>query len=408
MKKTLIITFLLTLTSCQTMQSVDRGLYSATNSVSSQDRITGARTLNIADRPKQIAQGNKAVEQILAQYKKEGKPIDAELDSIQFNRAKRIFSRIQRVSHMADEQWTLHLIPDDSFNAFTTGGTTIVVHEGLMKKLKSDDEVASVLGHELAHVSANHVFERQGSQIANMVGGSKVAKSGLVQAAYSRQDESEADRIGILYAALAGYDPHAASGIWSDIYQSSGDNGQMVNNHPLSSQRMSDAEAVADKVEQYYRPGLINASAQDILNSNALYQKRGQAAAPGQGGGIASLLETAANFYVQKQQAKQGAAQESQRILMLREIQNNLKLVDSGTADNGSIGMRFAYLGQRPVGNLVVKAVSQSGASVYQVRNVVNPNTEFSAFFSPEIIDQQKYGLHQKIQILVDEGEYLR
>lgn len=130
-------------------------------------------------------------------------------------------------------------------------------------------------------------------------------------------------------------------------------------------------------------------------------------AAPGQGGGLASILETAANFYVGKIKAKQGAAEESARILTLREIQSNLKLIDTGKAQDGSIGMRFQYVGQRPVGNLALKAVSKTGESVFRVRNVVNPGTQFNAFFRPEIVDTS-LGANQKVKLLVDEGAYLR
>lgn len=403
MKRILITILALFVTSCQTMQSVDRGLYSLSNTVSSQDRITGARTLNIADRAKQIPQGNKAAAQAVAKYKTK----DAALNAAQYARVKKIFSRILQVSHMKGENWTVHLIPEDSFNAFTTGGTVIVVHEGLMERLKSDDEIAAVLGHELAHVSANHVFERQAGQMAYAVGGGSTGKSGLVQAAYSRQDEYEADNIGILYMALAGYNPSAAADIWNMMYNSSGANGQMVHSHPVTSDRMQNAKAVANKVQQYYKPGMINASAQEILNGNALYQKRKEVAAPGQGGGLASLLETAANFYVGKVKAKQGAAEESNRILTLREIQGNLKLLDTGKTNDGAIGMRFKYVGQRPVGNLALKAVSKTGESVFRVRNVVNPNSEFNAFFSPEIIDTS-LGANQKVKLVVDEGGYVR
>ncbi len=405
MKILLAATLALVLTSCQTMQSVDRGLYGLSNQVSSQDRITGARSLNVTARASQIQQGNQAAAQAISKYEKK----DATLDSTQYNRAKRIFDRILKASHMAGESWQIHLIPEESFNAFVTGGTVIVIHQGLMKQLSSDDEVAAVLGHELAHVAANHVFERQAGQIAHAVGGGSSGKSGFVQAAYSRTDETEADNIGILYMALAGYNPDAAAVIWQRMYQLAGTNGQMVSSHPMNSDRMKNAQAIAAKVKQYYKAGVVNPQAQDILNNNVLYAKR-QAAGPaaGQGGGLASVLETAANFYIGKQQAKMAASQEVNRIGSLQQIQKDLQIVESGRTSNGQLGIGLNYVGARSVSGLSLKAVTEKGQAMYRHNGVVQPNTRVNAVFDSSIVNPAAASSSgQQIKLIVDEGNYL-
>ena len=198
---------LVLLSGCEALQSVDRGLYNAAETVSERDRITGQRTLSMASRGEQIAKGNAAVEQIIAAQKKAGKKINAALDRKAYQRLVSVFDRIHRVSHLANERWLPVLIDDPSFNAFTTGGTYIVVHSGLMHDLTSDAELAAVLGHEVAHTVANHVFERQTHQTAALIAGSEAARNGGYQAAFTHESEIEADRVGILYAALAGFDP---------------------------------------------------------------------------------------------------------------------------------------------------------------------------------------------------------
>lgn len=171
--------------------------------------MTGQRTLSVADRSAQIKQGNAAVEQLLSAEKKAGRKVDAALDRQQYQRLIRIFDRVHQVSHLNQERWQPILIDRDSFNAFTTGGTYIVVHRGLMQQL-NDDEVAAVIGHEIAHTVANHVGERQTSQQLSLLASSAARQQGY-QAAFTHELEREVDRIGvsaILSTALGAYVDH--------------------------------------------------------------------------------------------------------------------------------------------------------------------------------------------------------
>ncbi len=140
------------LSGCQVLQSIDKGLYDVAEAVTETDRVTGQRALSTANRSQQIAQGNQYVEKMLQDERKKGRRVDAALDARQYQRLVRIFDRIHPVSHLRQERWKPVLIDRDSFNAFTTGGTYIVVHLGLMKQL-NDAEVAAVVGHEIATVN---------------------------------------------------------------------------------------------------------------------------------------------------------------------------------------------------------------------------------------------------------------
>ncbi|MDO3384225.1 hypothetical protein QWI17_00050, partial [Gilvimarinus sp. SDUM040013] len=108
------------LSGCQTLQSLDKGLYNVAESISETDRVTGQRTLSAADRSAQIRQGNAAVEQMLVKEKKAGRKTNAALDRKQYQRLIRIFDRIHQVSHLSQERWQPILIDRSSFNAFTT------------------------------------------------------------------------------------------------------------------------------------------------------------------------------------------------------------------------------------------------------------------------------------------------
>ncbi len=400
-----VLTMALLLQSCEVGQAVDRGLYSVVNAVSSEDLITGQRKLSSAERSKQIAQGNAYVKKLIDKYRKDGKKINTDLNSAQYNRAVRIFNRVHAVSHLRNERWDVYLIPEDSFNAFVTGGTSIVIHMGLMKDLSFDDEVAAVIGHEIAHVVANHVFERQAAQMASLVAKSSSAQKASVQAAYSHNDEQEADKVGILYAALAGFDPMSASRIWASQYKKQGNNGQSYQGHPMTSERLQMTQDIAEKVKQYYIPGRKNPNFENILVDNVLFQKKSGGAEAGAGGGVSAVAETLIGFYADKQKAKLEASRQNQRIAMLKDMQSKMIIAGGKMGSDGLVEMLVQYTGSKPIGKLAIKAVSPAASSIYRHPSVVRPNEKFTAKFSEAIL-KTKDGSKPKIKLLVDEGQY--
>lgn len=131
--------------------------------------------------------------------------------------------RIARNSDMPDRQWHFTVIDDGSINAFTTGGGYVYVHRGLLAYLNSEAELAAVLGHELAHVTANHPRRAQSKGVLANIGVlaaailtgnaaltdmAGIGAQAFVQG-YGREAESEADAIGMKYLVRAGYDPKA-------------------------------------------------------------------------------------------------------------------------------------------------------------------------------------------------------
>jgi predicted Zn-dependent protease len=137
-------------------------------------------------------------------------------------RIRTIGARIAAVSDRRDVIYSFTVLKDKDINAFALPGGYIFVHDGLVNAAKSDDEIAGVLAHEVAHVAARHAVKRfegrigaQLIQLAAIAAGQGAAAAGTsvaIQAAslaYSRQDELEADRLAVKYLKAAGFKPEA-------------------------------------------------------------------------------------------------------------------------------------------------------------------------------------------------------
>ena len=141
--------------------------------------------------------------------------------------------------------WETHVIQDPQLNAWAMPGGKMVVYSGLIDKLRlSDDELAAIMGHEIAHSLREHARERisqeMGTQMAVGVAGALLGLGEVSQELagavakvtftlpHSRTQETEADRIGVELAARSGYDPHAAISVWQKMLQASGSSGAAV------------------------------------------------------------------------------------------------------------------------------------------------------------------------------------
>ena len=389
LKKIILLSFLALLVSgCQTLKKVDQSLYQVAESVSERDRVTGQRTLSMANRQTQIKQGNAYIEQLLAKEKKEKRPINAGVNKKQYLRLVKIFDRIHQVSHLKHERWQPLLIKRDSFNAFTTGGTYIVVHSKLMEILKDDSELAAVLGHEIAHTVANHVFERQThAQISALAGSNSARRSGY-QAAFTHESEREADKIGILYSALAGYDPMAASRIWQRKFTKEGNARALFHHdHPVNAERYQETLTAGKAVTKYYRKGQINPNAAQLLDNNVLWRKNEQEVAAGEGGGLSALLNTALGAYVQHQGAKYEERRQLQQSQFVKAVEGALKLESSRKVGQHQLETRWRYQAKGPVLNnlvmgLYIKRNKKLERYVDHVKGFVKPGQVYVARFS--------------------------
>ncbi len=166
-------------------------------------------------------------------------------------------------------RWEVNLIYSAQLNAFCMPGGKIAFFYGILEKLKlSDDEVAMVMGHEIAHALREHARERMGKSVATdgviqlgaaLLGlgnmGQYLANMGgqLLKLTYSRSDESEADLVGMELAARAGYDPAAGLSLWEKMGAAAkGAPPQWLSTHPAGSTRISDIRANLVRVQGLY------------------------------------------------------------------------------------------------------------------------------------------------------------
>ena len=252
---------------CNVLKDMDRGMYDAHRALTQEDLITGQRVLGFDSRSEQIAKGNAAMQRVTRQYSR----LNEEVDRETYYRLRRIFNRVHAVSHFARESWQVVLLPEDSFNAFVTGGTHIAVHKGLMDEVPDDAAVAAVIGHEMGHVAANHVFERQqliSALVEYAVTKTRQPGSGY---AYSALNETEADKIGVVYAALSGYSPYAVSDLWGKLSRKYGNDWSWFRTHPSSLDRTRTTRQMAETAERYFRPGRKNPNHEKLVRCNELW-----------------------------------------------------------------------------------------------------------------------------------------
>jgi len=168
-------------------------------------------------------------------------------------------------------KWEVNVLQSDELNAWCMPGGKIAFYSGIITKLQlTDDEIAAIMGHEIAHALREHARERASEQqAAGIVIGLGAALLGagqlgaeLGQGAYkvavgmpnSRAHETEADRIGVELAARAGYDPRAAVSLWQKMAKASGGGGppQWLSTHPSAASRQQDLGTYAARVMPLY------------------------------------------------------------------------------------------------------------------------------------------------------------
>lgn len=165
--------------------------------------------------------------------------------------------------------WEIHVFNSNEVNAWCMPGGKMAVYTGLINKTKAtDDELAAVIGHEMAHALREHSREQMSQQMATNIGLSvlsAVVGSSLVNdlggtltnvmfnLPNSRTHEMEADRLGVELAARAGYDPRAAVTLWQKMAQVGGDSPpEFLSTHPSPASRINDLQIAAQRVMPLY------------------------------------------------------------------------------------------------------------------------------------------------------------
>lgn len=379
-----IIFSLLIILSLAGCAEIDRTMYSVSEGLAPTDRVTGKRTLNLASRQKQVEDSNAAADKIIEELKKSGHLLNEKLNAEQYKRLQRVFKRVHSVSHLKDEEWTVYLLPDDGWNAFTMGGTYVFVNKGLMNDVKNDSELAAVIGHEIAHVTANHIYEQKAHIMAAKLKGSGSVKKKGFQSAFTYKNEEEADEIGTLYAVLAGYDPYGAAHIWKRMYKNSGDFSARTIDHPINSKRYRRNEELAEIYKQYAIPNKINPKAEEILVTNSVFGNGGKTQKelkPGEGGGFMALLEATASALEQHYEAKAESQRQQYNQNFIEYVRSSIKWTDVKLIDNKTLHIPFFYNGIYPIKNLNITAIFDKEQVVDRTENVIQPRSSMIAIF---------------------------
>ena len=179
-------------------------------------------------------------------------------------------------SDVQNFKWTFNLIQNKEANAWCMPGGLICVYEGILPLTQDEPSLAIVLGHEIAHAVARHSAEQMSTQIkqqygmqigAAVLGGIGVGSStsSIIQAiaaqgfnfknlSYSRSHESEADHMGLIFAAMAGYDPQVAVGFWQRMAAASNNQkSEFLSDHPSDATRIKQIQGWMPEALKYYK-----------------------------------------------------------------------------------------------------------------------------------------------------------
>lgn len=251
------------LAACQTVQTTDPGVVG----VNRQQRVSP-----LIDRNQLNRQAGLQYQQVLKEA--EGKR-QLNQDAAMVARVRRIADRIiPQVKAFRPEaaswQWEVNVIKSDDLNAWCMPGGKIAFYSGLIDTLKAtDDELAQVMGHEIAHALREHSWERASKSATASLGlsilgaalGANETHMDLAALVYnvsfelpnSREHEVEADRIGIELAARAGYDPRAAVTLWQKMGKAGGGSPpKWLSTHPPSAEREQDLRRYGEIVMPLY------------------------------------------------------------------------------------------------------------------------------------------------------------
>ncbi len=242
--------------------------------------LTGRRQLNLIPDSQMNALSFQQYDQVLAESKLSDDPEQTAL-------VRRVGRRIQHAveeyfrsrgqsDRLAGYDWEFNLIESDQVNAWCMPGGKVAFYTGILPICRDENGVAVVMGHEISHAIARHGSERMSQGLLVQMGGmglsaalkNKPARTrSLYMTAFavgaqfgallpfSRAQESEADHLGLIFMAMAGYDPRQAPAFWERMAAQGGAKPpEFLSTHPSDEKRIRDLEALIPEAMQYYRP----------------------------------------------------------------------------------------------------------------------------------------------------------
>lgn len=241
--------------------------------------ITGRQQLNLVPAHQLMSMSLKSYDEFLATHKKS---TDTEKTALVQRTGHNIQYAVERYlsqvgqSHTLDGyEWEFNLVEDKAVNAWCMPGGKVVVYTGLLPVARDETGLAVVMGHEIAHAVANHGNERMSQQLAVQMGGVALSAAmsnkpqetrqiflttyGLgatvgLMLPYSRMHEKEADRLGLIFMAMAGFDPSEAVEFWERMAadKSGKTRPEFLSTHPSDQTRIASIKALIPEAMEYY------------------------------------------------------------------------------------------------------------------------------------------------------------
>jgi len=241
--------------------------------------LTGRKQLNLVSDTEMIAMSFSQYDQFLNENKLSSNKQQTEMVK---RCGKRIAAAVEQYmrdngysDHIKGFQWEFNLIEDQTPNAWCMPGGKVVFYTGILPYTKTEEGLAVVMGHEIAHAVAKHGNERMSHQMGVQMGGTALSVAidqkpeetkALYMAAfgvgsqvgfmlpYSRTHESEADKMGLIFMAMAGYNPQAAVPFWERMAAGGGQKPpEFLSTHPAEATRISNLKAYMPEALKFYK-----------------------------------------------------------------------------------------------------------------------------------------------------------
>lgn len=253
----------------------------------STNQITGRSQLHLLPESELQTMGAQQYRQFLSENKVVSPSADRDAEMVR-RVGSRLASAVQQYfsskglqNQLEGYKWEYNLVADNQANAWCMPGGKIVVYTGLLPYTRNEAALAIVLGHEITHAVFQHGNSRMSQQMLAQGLGSALSvalsnrpaetQNVFLQAfgvgsqlgilKFSRKDESEADHYGLIWSALAGYNPQEAIPFWqrmAEAQQNSSKPPVFLSDHPSDEQRIADIQKWMPEALKYYKPGTAN------------------------------------------------------------------------------------------------------------------------------------------------------
>jgi predicted Zn-dependent protease len=241
--------------------------------------LTGRRQLSLVSDAEMLSMSFGQYDQFLKENRMSS--VSGDLNEVQRvggriqNAVSTYFARNNLSQELKGFAWEFNLVQNKEANAWCMPGGKVMVYSGILPLAQNESGLAVVMGHEIAHAVAKHSNERMSQALISQLGGQVLAQAlkqkpqktqqlwmglfgvGVQLGAvlpYNRLQESEADRLGLIFMAMAGYNPHAAIGFWQRMTQKGGAQPpEFLSTHPTDKKRMTKILAAMPEAMTYYR-----------------------------------------------------------------------------------------------------------------------------------------------------------